>query len=50
MADGTTSQTAQAPEGTVGWTAKDVGGLVFVGVLVTVLWLLFRKLKLDDGK
>lgn len=54
MADGTTSQTAQAPAQSsdvkVGWSARDIGGLVFVGILITVLWLLFRRLKLDDGK
>ncbi len=51
MADGATTQTTQVPaqasDVKVGWSARDIGGLVFVGILITVLWLLFRRLKLD---
>lgn len=37
-----------ASESTGGWSAKEIGGLVTTGVLILVLWLLFRRLKFPD--
>ena len=31
-----------------GWTARDVGGLIFVGVLVLVIWLAFRRMQFPE--